>query len=44
MVVINPIFYNDDFFGSKDRANKIRRDIFYLALRMLEKGKFDFDF
>ena len=43
MVVINPIFY-DDFFGSKDRANKIRRDIFYLALRMLEKGKFDFDF
>jgi hypothetical protein len=42
MVVINPIFYSDDFFGGKDNADKVRKGIFNFALEMLKEGKFTF--
>ena len=39
MVVANPIFYSDDFFGSPENAHKIRRSLFNFALQMVQDGK-----
>ena len=38
MVVVNPAFYPDDFFGSKIKADKTRKKIFDFAVSLLKKG------
>ncbi len=43
MVVANPIFYSDDFFGSTENAHKIRRSLFNFALQMVQDGKCKLD-
>lgn len=41
MVVANPLFYNDQFFGSQEKANFIRRALFTWALRIMTERKID---
>ncbi|MDP3639842.1 MAG: hypothetical protein Q8R53_01415 [Nanoarchaeota archaeon] len=43
MVVANPMFYGDDFFGSPENAHKIRSSLFHFALQMVQDGKCDLD-
>ena len=39
MVVANPVFYNDNFFGSPENAHKVRRALFNFAFQMVQEGK-----
>lgn len=41
MIVANPVFYNDEFFGSPEKAHQVRRTLFNFALRTMTAGRVD---
>jgi len=43
MVVINPAFYPDTFFGSKENADNTRKKMFNFAYNLLKKGRLELD-
>ncbi|MEK6914446.1 MAG: hypothetical protein AABW83_02235 [Nanoarchaeota archaeon] len=40
-VITNPLFYNDEFFGSSKKANLIRKKLINFALNVLKDKEFD---
>ncbi len=41
IVVCNPLFYSDSFYGGSNKANQVRRRMFNFANNILDKKEFD---